>query len=113
MRNNRTDDRHLGVRSQPLMCGKVLNLRGADRYRATLARSGDNQTITHDWRDRQKIQATILGLSRAFWFGEPGPVKSWALHAKGVTKNQPSTEAPTSWFVVVVSVDSIKSGAQP
>ena len=35
VRSNGTDDRLFGARSQPLMCGKVLNLRGADRYRAT------------------------------------------------------------------------------
>ena len=42
-RNNRTDDRLSGARSQPLMCGKVQNLRGIDRHRATRARSGVNR----------------------------------------------------------------------
>ena len=36
------------------MCGKVQNLRGVDRHRATRARSGVNDTITHDWANRQK-----------------------------------------------------------
>jgi hypothetical protein len=41
----------------------------------------------------------------------PAEICQW--YWKGIAKNQPSTEALTSWVVVVVSVDRIKSGAQP
>ena len=59
-RNNRTDDRLIGVRSQPLVCGKVQNLRGIDRRRATRARPSVNDTITHNWFRRRKIQLRNL-----------------------------------------------------
>ncbi len=38
------------------MCGKVQNLRGIDRYRATKARSGVTETIPYDWWNRQQIE---------------------------------------------------------
>jgi predicted Zn finger-like uncharacterized protein len=57
-RNNRTDDRLSGVRSQPLVRGKVQNLRGIDRRRATRARPGVNDTITHDWSRCRKKPTT-------------------------------------------------------
>ena len=68
MRNKRTDDRRSGTRSQPLVCGKVQNLRGIDRYRATQARPGVTETITHDSSAGQKIRVQSGRMSVADGF---------------------------------------------
>jgi hypothetical protein len=52
----------IGVRSQPLVRGKVQNLRGIDRRRATRARPGVNDTITHNLSGcRKKPTAESVG----------------------------------------------------